>query len=286
MKIKDYNNALIYAEIFASMAPIKGTLVEYKIKKYLNVINDEYVNNIIKKITEYKITDVKSTEILLSIINEYIIDKNEIVKTKVLLSLDGNNINKIETPCNFSKIDDFVFGCGIIKEKHLGILRSIGINKIINLIHEEKPSEEYIKLAKDNGIIVHYFPIEDKRETNPEVIVDIMNLLTDGSHSIVHCMGGIGRTNMVLCCYLIKTKNKSPSEAITILSQSRKIILTIPQMMFVKEYYAKYNNQTICNFDKAGLIMLIGIPCSGKSTISQELLNKYSNIIHINQDEL
>jgi atypical dual specificity phosphatase len=59
--------------------------------------------------------------------------------------------------------------------------------------------------------------------------------------------------------------------------------------MFVKKYYGicntpKYTIKTTVKLP--GLIMMIGYPCSGKTTFCMELMNYYPDIVHINQDEL
>lgn len=297
MNVKDYANAAIYSEILTKMAPVKGILTEFRIKKYFNVLNDAFVNESIKTLISLdKIEASKDINILLKLINEHIVSGTEFVKSKELLSLEDEKIKMVELPVNFSKVDDRIFGSGVIKERHLSVLKSLGISHVINLVGEEKPPAKYVESAKNMGITVHHFPIDDFQNTSTEMINNIMDLISadtedskpsiEGNKLVVNCMGGVGRTNMVLACYLIKSTNKSPSEAITILSYNRKINLSIPQMLLVKEYYALSNSTDAIRFDKAGLIMLMGLPCSGKSTVSQEFLNKYSNIIHINQDEL
>ena len=54
MNVKDYTNAMTYTDILIGIAPIKGLLTECRIKKYLNMINDSYVNEVCKKLLSMK----------------------------------------------------------------------------------------------------------------------------------------------------------------------------------------------------------------------------------------
>jgi protein-tyrosine phosphatase len=171
------------------------------------------------------------------LINEHIVSSTEFVKSKELVSLEDGKIKMVELPVNFSKVDDRIFGSGVIKERHLSVLKSLGISHVINLVGEEKPPAKYVESAKNMGIIIHHFPIDDFQNTSMEMINNILDLMNyntedskpsiEGNKIVVNCMGGVGRTNMVLACYLIKSTNKSPSEVVTILSYNRKINLSI-----------------------------------------------------------
>lgn len=290
---KQYDSALMYANILADKKDCfaMAHFIIAKLKKYLNILSDEYVKEVISKLLvineKHSLFELNN---LLKIINTSIVTSKEIIKTKSLLSYDEkiNIFELIELPWNFSVIDENVLGSGIIKEKHFSVLRGLGITKIINLMEEDKPTKEYINLAKTFGITICYFPITDRQDTTIEMINNIFNEFDTKGKILVHCLGGIGRTNMILACHLIKTKNISPSEAITILSGGRKVNLTVSQMMLVKNYYS-FNSVKDESFKKVSLpnlIMLVGLPCSGKSTFSVEMQKYYSTITHINQDEL
>ena len=82
------------------------------------------------------------------------------------------------------------------------------------------------------------------------------------------------------------SKTITPLEAKTILNAK----LSIDEILELKQYYANLFNVNIDDKQtvlKYGLIFLVGLPSSGKTTFSNLLLQYYkSAIIHINQDEI
>jgi predicted AAA+ superfamily ATPase len=66
--------------------------------------------------------------------------------------------------------------------------------------------------------------------------------------------------------------------------------LTLQETMELKKYYASLFEKPMLNKKnilKYGLIMMVGLPSSGKTTVSNNLLIHYKNeIIHLNQDEI
>jgi atypical dual specificity phosphatase len=175
------------------------------------------------------------------------------------------------------------------------VVASLGINTIINLIAEEKPSEEVKQLCKKHNIQLYHYGFLDKTACGIETFIKIQEIIGNPSNiTLTHCVGGIGRTNMILGGYLIKQNNISPSEAIGILKKSRKVIMVPEQIMFLKNYYSNLLNTSTTKSSRPlpfkGLVLMMGLPCSGKSTLALEIFTKFSNmtneIVHINQDEL
>lgn len=216
-------------------------------------------------------------------------------------SLNILNYKQTELPSNFSKIDCNLYGSGIVSARHIRILSKLKINTIINLIGEEKPKEDLLEISKQLGIKVHHMGFPDRTACQFDLYLRIQEIiLNPQSITLVHCVGGIGRTNMILSGYLMKTyctENPiAPSEAICLLKKSRKVIMVPEQVMFLKKYYGYLSNgsENVKNIpippSLRGLVLLVGLPCSGKSTLALEIYSKYSsmqnNIIHINQDEI
>lgn len=92
-----------------------------------------------------------------------------------------------------------------------------GISLFINLIGEEEENDElgdYLPLLQSKAadrsphIERRRFPIPDMQIPDKDVMVDILNTvdraLNAGQKIYVHCWGGIGRTGIVVGCYLVR----------------------------------------------------------------------------------
>ncbi|MCC5669199.1 hypothetical protein LC653_36500 [Nostoc sp. CHAB 5784] len=92
-----------------------------------------------------------------------------------------------------------------------------GISLFINLIGEEEENNElgdYLPLlesfavAHSRRIECRRFPIPDLQIPPIEVMVDILNTIDRALNAqekvYVHCWGGIGRTGIVVGCYLVR----------------------------------------------------------------------------------
>jgi protein-tyrosine phosphatase len=292
-KIDEANN---YAQIIIDKNNENQCLGYYiilKIKKYLGLLTQSYIEKTIKILLENpKILLLKETKIVINIINKYLLENSNVHKTMNLLNYDemSSKIIEIEMPNNFSFVDEYLAGSGNVSIRHIQPLSSLNFTSIISL-REEQLTKELVSECKKYNIKIYNFSIPDRHATSDEMIEKILDTILNEKKTLVHCLGGIGRTNMILICYMIKQLNIAPAEAITILSNNRKVILTQPQIIYVKRYYGLCNMPK--NIDKIkriqlpGLIMLIGIPCSGKTTFSLELLSYYlDQIIHLNQDEI
>lgn len=95
------------------------------------------------------------------------------------------------------------------------------------------------------------------------------------------------KKKIIMVAYVMKLKNLTVFEAENILS----VKLETDKILFLKDYQCYIKNKVRKNKNpilKYGLIILIGPPCSGKSTFSNNLLNSYGSetVLHINQDEI
>lgn len=269
-----------------------GVFIILKIKKTQNILVETDVDDFIKTLCDcQKITESESSKICIKIINKFLLSQ-ERPKTKTikLLSYDRaiKKILRVEMPWNFSFVDDSLAGSAIVKKEDLQLLSDLGFTTVVSLL-ETNYSKEFTDTCKHLNISSHNFNVDDRTPPTFEQLDQILEIIFSNTRTIVHCLGGIGRTNVILVAFLIKKLNISPSEAITLLEKNRKVILTTPQLMFVKKYYG------ICNTPKyaikttvklPGLIMMIGCPCSGKTTFCMELMTYYPDIVHISQDEL
>jgi protein-tyrosine phosphatase len=99
-----------------------------------------------------------------------------------------------------------------------------GVNTFIDLTqsHELVPYESILKeQAKIYNInaLYHRFAIRDHNIPSSEIMTAILNTIDDainnGNCVYVHCWGGVGRTGMVVGCYLVRhgfTNEQAASE--------------------------------------------------------------------------
>ncbi len=261
--------------------------------------NGEYEKNNLKVVVSLNVPENNYFKSFVNKLNEIIITTNKNPNKHLMIYSNNtensnNSFHLTELPINFSYVDDKLYGSGIVSARHIVSLKSIGINTIINLIGEEKPKEEIVALCKNHGIKLLHYGFPDRKACSFDLYLKIQADLHDPNNvSLVHCKGGIGRTNMVLAGFLMEKMNNPPSEAVAILKESRKVIMVPEQVMLLKRYYghltANYDNVSLPS-NLRGLLLMVGIPCSGKSTLALEIYKKYSNalntIIHLNQDEI
>ena len=201
-------------------------------------------------------------------------------KTKYVI-LDGK-IKHVKMPKNFSKITSNLYASAIVYSEHLDFIRSCGITSIINLMEEDKSS---IKKYIDH----HHIPIIDRHATDFETLDKIITLMARTDHvTLVHCLGGKGRTAMAFYGYLIREKDMNIDEIDQIYRSEREILMTDVQLEFLRNF--SKNPHGNCNIRYKGLsnpkaFILVGIPGSGKSTFSKHI-EKYlgDDMVYLNQD--
>lgn len=88
-----------------------------------------------------------------------------------------------------------------------------GVNTFIDLTqsHELVPYENILKVQANTYEVntsYHRFPIRDHSIPSAETMTIILNTIDDaidaGDCVYVHCYGGVGRTGMVVGCYLVR----------------------------------------------------------------------------------
>jgi atypical dual specificity phosphatase len=118
-------------------------------------------------------------------------------------------------------------------------LRANGISSLISLT-ESPPNST---LLSELGIDVHRFPIPDMAvvlaETMDRIIARIHAEIALGRKTAVHCGAGLGRTGLVVGCYLV-SQGESGEEAILHVRRLRPgSIETVEQERFILDYYRR-----------------------------------------------
>ncbi len=209
-----------------------------------------------------------------------------------------NKYVKLAKPRNFTQVYPGVYASAVIKAHHLDWLRLNQIASICNLTESKEmvPDTELVEWAKTNYI---NWPIQDRSICSIEsmdLLVDrLAKLHVEDKHFIVHCMGGKGRTNMVVACFAIRELSMELNKVIEHLEATREVIFSKEQIGFMREYQAKYSNQTGKSSKKfikfngkkcPKLMILVGLPGAGKSTFSTHMETHVGDVIRVSQDDM
>lgn len=213
-------------------------------------------------------------------------------------------------------------GCGIPSQSyHLSAMAAIGIKQIITVHECPLPSCLVEYAEKMYGIQVCHIAVDDR--TPPtikqlEQVLQIMyNTITNHQGVVVHCQGGVGRTNTVLIAYLMRYHQMSTASAIDLVTSQRKIILSDTQTVFLRQIWWRLCN-TIDESSPSGedktyqcvdkkeialpgvdykkiavslnlppLLILCGFAASGKSSFAKALIKAQPTFFHrVNKDEM
>ncbi|THV02514.1 ATP dependent DNA ligase [Dendrothele bispora CBS 962.96] len=197
----------------------------------------------------------------------------------------------------------------------IDLLSTIGIKTVLTLTEEEPLPESWFNNKPTKNV---FLPVPNYYPPSVEQMDFVMRLISDGSNLpiLIHCGGGKGRAGTVAACYLTACGFGTPSfyrdhpalsapEAISVLRSIRPgSIETRHQEEFVSKWCSTiWKRQSIlpdlpsepppCPLEiegtlhpDANLFILVGLPGSGKSWISQSLLARDSKYwTRISQDE-
>lgn len=206
-------------------------------------------------------------------------------------------VAKLPLPRNFSRVDDTVCASAAVGVEYLPALAALGVTDVVNLIAECTPLPHFVAQALALGIAVHHEPVQDRDAPSLPQLERVLALLVPDKRSpgparrrvLVHCLGGVGRTGCVLAAHLMATGTPvplAPEAALRLLESQRKTILTAPQRALLSAWYgvlaAKLGATSLpmpgggarpaTRDDAPDVIVLCGLPGSGKSTLVQTLL--------------
>ncbi|CAD2220857.1 dual specificity phosphatase [Angomonas deanei] len=228
-------------------------------------------------------------------------------------SADSAKVELIRAPSNFCEIpiqwgERKLYGSGIVQKKHLPLLQQLGITTVVNLMEQSGSS-----LSQSTELCYHHIPVDDQNPPSEEQMGKILELLSPDANPtgnvVVHCLGGKGRTAVVLLLCLMKYGRTSLSEGYGVLdSTGRCTILTEKQKEALRAWEQSHDvpvpentaeeEEGVAPPEDAGTavdyssklrcdaIVMCGLPGSGKSTLAKHIAQHCSRVVRISQDEL
>ncbi len=112
-----------------------------------------------------------------------------------------------------------------------------GIDVVVSLTEDPIPYKIHL-LRKFEWI---HFPIDDFGAPKPDAAFELVKKMDEriqaGKKVLVHCLAGIGRTGMILACYMIYKENLSGADALAwIRSFSSNYVQSVEQEDFLNEF--------------------------------------------------
>lgn len=215
---------------------------------------------------------------------------NDIIENKIVENYykyiknndNSYTLTKISMPRNFSWINQKLCASSIPeKEVYLEIIKDAGITTIVSLLEEDLPTELTAKFDFD----YNYYYVIDRKCPSIDQMTEICSKIDNADICLIHCIGGRGRTAVVLICYLIWKYKIDKNNAMNYIS-NRNTILDNIQLDFINEWWQYTLKNTIPTVKFPPFIMMVGFPASGKSTFSTSIANSVSKILRVNQDEI
>jgi hypothetical protein len=111
------------------------------------------------------------------------------------------------------------------------LLLEAGVDAFVNLTYDTEATSADATLNRYDGFLDdHAFvvrrPIVDLGVPSVDEMVEILDtvdgLLGDGRTVYVHCWGGIGRTGMVVACWLVRHELAHPADVLGVLARLRR----------------------------------------------------------------
>ena len=139
--------------------------------------------------------------------------------------------------------------CGSATLSNIQHIISLRCNNIVHIItlHESPLPTDILVGLNEYGIQTYHYNIVDRHPPTIEQMNALMKIISQAISKnegiLIHCQGGVGRTNCVLAAYLIKYKNMSPNEAMEVLERTqRKIILSPSQEKMLSHWWGYVTN--------------------------------------------
>lgn len=122
----------------------------------------------------------------------------------------------------------------------LRILRESGLTGVIDLRDESRASEHHCGIL---GLDYHRIAVVDWETPNPGQVRAFLAIVQSGGKFLVHCLGGVGRTGIMVSCYRI-AQGWTAEEAI---GRSHIEVPWLPmkanQLKFVREFERNFSQK-------------------------------------------
>jgi atypical dual specificity phosphatase len=207
----------------------------------------------------------------------------------------NNTLHFVSLPLNFSvRGGKDLAGSGEPSISSIQGISAVGFKTVVTLTECDLSAD--VKAVAPH-ITYKHFPINDRRA--PASLAELLRIADAVQNSdvpvLVHCLGGKGRTALVLAAVLMVRHAEasgfpySASESIAIIKDERSVIMSAEQVHMLSELYAYLTSQewTRPTFP-ATRIMCVGLPCSGKSTFISQMIRVFGakSVFTASQDEL
>lgn len=201
-----------------------------KLLTYRNYDHSHILSHI--DIEKLRIIDITNhQEYLLNFLNSPLDNIGTNKKNQHYYFIENNKLKEYRLPFNFSwVIKNKLAGVSLPSDEDMSIFEKLGFCNVISLL------EDPIDLEHKTSIKIHHFKVKDMFPPTIEQM-NAINDIIDSGCTIIHCKGGMGRTNTAIAGYLIKHNIVERTHVHDFLLEKRpSMILTRHQKDFLREF--------------------------------------------------
>jgi len=288
--VQKFDKVDLYLMYLIDLNPHLGYYIDLKIKKLFGKLTEDDIDRAYEGIIDIIIINYSKYKNdifeLLQLMND-----NIALDTKTYYINNDEYIISIAAPRNLTKINmnveqPVLFGSAMVSSSHTDFITGAEFDLIVNLTETSNSIERNIKATYLHS------PIVDQESPTMSQCYDVIGQIDMHNKVIVHCIGGKGRTNTIIVAYMIWKMGITLSECIERI-KDRHVIITDNQMDFLKKFeHLEIKMKPIRKIHidddyNPNIIVLVGLPGSGKSTFAKHLIDSCPhNIKYLNQDEI